>query len=132
LIVVDTNVVAYYILQTAETAEAIKVRQRDIFWSAPGLWRSEFRNMLLRYVRNGDLDLQLAKAAVAKAKNVVRARSVSSDRVLELAAASGCTAYDCEFVSVAERLRVPLVASDKQVLSAFPSIAMSMADFLNS
>ena len=131
MIVVDTNVITYYILQMKETADAIKVRKKDSFWSAPGLWRSEFRNMLLRYVRNGDLDLHLAKSAVAKAQSIIRAKSVSSDHVLDLAAASGCTAYDCEFVSVAERLQVPLVTSDKKVLLAFPSIAISMVDFLN-
>jgi predicted nucleic acid-binding protein len=113
-----------------ETGDAINVRKKDSHWSAPGLWRSEFRNMLLRYVRSGDMHVQLAQAAVAKAKRVVRVRSVSSDRVLDLAAASGCTAYDCEFVSVAERLQVPLVTNDRQVLSAFPMLAVSIQDFV--
>jgi predicted nucleic acid-binding protein len=131
LIVVDTNIIAYYLLPTNDTANAIEVRKRDNNWTAPGLWRSEFRNMLLRYVRNGDLDPQDAKAAVAKAISIVRARSISSDRVIDLATASGCTAYDCEFVSLAERLRIPLVTSDKQLLASFPSIALSMMNFLS-
>jgi predicted nucleic acid-binding protein len=55
---------------------------------------------------------------------------VESARVLKLAHASSCTAYDCEFVCVAEKLDVPLVTSDKKLLAAFPSIAVSMADFV--
>lgn len=50
-------------------------------------------------------------------------------RVIELAAESGCTAYDCEFVSLAERLNVPLVTSDKKMFAAFPEIAISMEAF---
>jgi predicted nucleic acid-binding protein len=130
LIVVDTNIIAYYLLQSNETTAAVEVRKKDNHWTAPGLWRSEFRNMLLRYIRSGDMDPADAKAAVTKAKGIVRVRSVSSDRVMDLAVSSGCTAYDCEFVSLAERLRIPLVTSDKQVLMSFPAIAVSMFDFL--
>ena len=34
------------------------------------------------------------------------------------------------FVSLAERLNLPLVTSDKKLLSAFPHIAVSMNDFI--
>ena len=55
---------------------------------------------------------------------------IDPKRVLELAESSGCTAYDCEYVSLAERLNVPLVTSDKKLLSAFPDIAVSMETFV--
>lgn len=131
MIIVDTNIIAYYILRTIETEKTIELRLKDNDWSAPALWRSEFRNMLLPYIRSGVLDLHLANEAVGKAKSIVRTRSVSSDRVIELAVASGCTAYDCEFVSLAERLSAPLVTNDRQVLRAFPGLAFSMHDFID-
>lgn len=64
------------------------------------------------------------------AESKVESRHIDDTRVIELAAKSDCTAYDCEFVSLAERLEVPLVTSDKKLLAAFPSIAVSMKMFV--
>jgi len=50
-----------------------------------------------------------------------REYTVRSTDVLRVAEASGCSAYDCEFVSVAMALGVRLVTADRQVLRAFPS-----------
>ncbi|MFE8033885.1 hypothetical protein [Thiohalocapsa marina] len=50
-----------------------------------------------------------------------------STHVLPLAAASGCSAYDCEFVAIAEGLQVPLFTADKRVLKAFPAIARPLS-----
>lgn len=66
---------------------------------------------------------------INKAEELVESCAVDSARVIDLAADSGCTAYDCEFVSLAERLNVPLVTSDKKLLAAFPGIAISMDAF---
>lgn len=49
---------------------------------------------------------------------------VESAHVLRLAHTSGCTAYDCEYVAVAEALGVQLLTADRQVLAAFPGIAV--------
>jgi predicted nucleic acid-binding protein len=40
------------------------------------------------------------------------------------------SAYDYEFVAVAEDLAVRLVTADRQVLQAFPSIAVSPDKFI--
>jgi predicted nucleic acid-binding protein len=53
-------------------------------------------------------------------------------RVLELAAESGCSAYDCVFVALAEELGVRLVTVDQQILRQFPAIASSPESFLAS
>ncbi len=59
-----------------------------------------------------------------------RERDVSSAHVLRLAAESGCSAYDCEFVALAQDLHVPLVTVDKQVLSQFPDVAIALEKFV--
>jgi hypothetical protein len=46
------------------------------------------------------------------------------------AASSKCSAYDCEFVALAQDLSVPLVTSDQKILTAFPETAVSPDDFL--
>ena len=58
--------------------------------------------------------------------------SVVSHRVLQLATDSGCTAYDCEFVALAQDLRVPLVTTDGKILRAFPTVAVSLEAFARS
>lgn len=49
--------------------------------------------------------------------------------MLRLAQQSGCSAYDCEFVSLAQDLHVQLVTMDKGILAAFPEIAVSLPAF---
>lgn len=54
---------------------------------------------------------------------------VPSALVMQKVAASCCSAYDCEYVALAENLGVSLVTSDKQILREFPGIAVSMKAF---
>jgi predicted nucleic acid-binding protein len=45
-----------------------------------------------------------------------------SDEVIELAAQSGCIAYDSEYIELAKRHGVKLVTADKKLMAAFLSI----------
>ncbi|KAA6186226.1 type II toxin-antitoxin system VapC family toxin [Thiohalocapsa marina] len=128
MIVVDTKILAYLLLPTPRTDEAESLYRRDPHWCAPQLWRSEFRNVLLTCLRKELLDLNAALRIQDRAEQLLAGRefSVRSTRVLPLAATSGCSAYDCEFVAVAEALQVPLFTADKRVLKAFPRIARAL------
>lgn len=134
MIVVDTNVVAYFWLPGEHTAMAERLRTADPEWTAPLLWRSELRSVLVGWMRRGHLDMPTAAeiAAAAEAQMAGREFAVSSARVLERAAASGCSAYDCEFVVLAEELDVALVTTDRQVLSAFPDLAKTPERYLSA
>jgi len=134
VIVVDTNIIAYLYLQGEHTAQAEKVLQKDSEWMAPLLWRAEFRNVLAFYFRQGLLSLDDVRAIMQEAELLLKGREygVSSMRVLDLVAASRCSAYDCEFVVLAQDLDVPLVTADKKVLAAFPETAVSMYAFISS
>jgi len=55
--------------------------------------------------------------------------SVPTERIIKLVLASDCSAYDCEYVALAQDLGVSLVTADKQILRAFPKIAVSMEKF---
>ena len=129
MIVVDTNVIAYLFLPGEHTARAEALLKKDREWAAPLLWRSELRNILATYVRKEALDLATAQGIADLAEGLMRGReyAVRSDAVLAAAAASGCTAYDCEFAVLAEELRTPLVTTDKQLLKAFPRVAKPLA-----
>jgi hypothetical protein len=49
-----------------------------------------------------------------------------SNDVLRLVSQSNCSAYDCEFVSLAKRLGVELVTMDTKLRKAFPDVAVSI------
>jgi len=129
LIVVDTNVLCYLALPGESSELAHRLYARDPQWCAPLLWIAELRNVLAGQVRRKSVTLETAVVIALRLETVMRGREfkVRSDDVLSLASRSGCTAYDCEFVALAKELRVALVTSDKQVLTAFPDVARSLA-----
>lgn len=131
MIVADTNLVAYFYIEGDRTSAARQVYARDPEWAAPRLWRSEMRKILVRYLRLGHLALPGAVAVMMEAGRLLErgAHEVRSEDVLRLAAGSGRSAYDCEFVALARALRVPLVTGDRSILAAFPDTALSLEAF---
>jgi predicted nucleic acid-binding protein len=126
VIVVDTNVIASLLLPTSQqTRAAMDLLARDRDWAAPALWRSEFCNILATGVRNNWMTEQQATEALTNAEALMQGGdySVPTATVLQTAMASGCTAYDCEFVVLARELGVELVTVDRALLKAFPQIA---------
>lgn len=129
MIVVDTYVIAYLWLPGVRTAAAERLLKTDPDWNAPLLWRSEFRNVLAGYLRRRDVKLETALQIAEGAEELMRGRefSVPSAQVLARAEESGRSAYDCEFVVLAEELGVSLVTSDEKLVKSFPSVARSLA-----
>ena len=132
MIVVDTSIIGYLYLTGERSHQAEVALLKDPRWTAPLLWRSEFRNVL--YMRRRHLALQDVQLIMDEAAELMRSREyeVVSFRVLRLAAASSCSAYDCEFVALALDLDLPLVTVDRQVLSQFPSVAVTLDAFVTS
>jgi predicted nucleic acid-binding protein len=132
VIVADTNLLVYLYVRGLRTAQAEAVLVRDSAWAAPVLWRSEFRNTLAGLVRAREIELDDAVRISHEAERRMGGAefSVASQQVLELAIRSRCSAYDCEFIALAQDLRVPFVTADRQVLAAFPSTAVSPTKFV--
>jgi predicted nucleic acid-binding protein len=125
VIVVDVNVIAYLLIDGPRTREAEELLRVDTEWAAPLLWRSEWRNVLAGYLRRGALDRAAVIECIGAAEGLVREREylVDGARVMELVAVSPCSAYDCEYVALADTLAVPLLTYDRGVLDAFPDHA---------
>ena len=134
MIAVDTNVIAYLWIPGTHTANAEVLLKKDSEWIAPLLWRSEFRNVVAGYIRRNLMTRETAIQVVEEAESQMQGKeySVSSMQVLNLVEKSLCSAYDCEFVALAEDLGVPLVTTDKKILSAFPLTAVSLKKFSHS
>ncbi|NGP88479.1 type II toxin-antitoxin system VapC family toxin [Fodinibius halophilus] len=131
MIVVDTNVIASMWVPNDMDEWVYKMLKKDDNWIAPLLWRSEFRNVLSIYLRKEILDLSVVLQATEEAEQLMNANEfeVNSTQVMSLVSDSPCSAYNCEFVALADDLDVQLVTFDKKIVSEFPNIAISPQEF---
>lgn len=133
MIVVDNDVISYFWLQLASgRSEAARhARRKDADWIAPSLWRSEFRNVLRRYMQSGLMTYSEALWFAEKAERDMRGSEydVQTSDVLKLVERTGHAAYDCEYVALAQSLGVSLVTGDQPIVEAFPETAILLEDF---
>ena len=128
MIVVDSNVLAYLYLPGEHTARAEALLEREPEWAAPLLWRSEFRNLLAGYMRRGTLTFAQAAATQREAEGLLAGPEfeIGSLSVLELVRDSDCSAYDCEFIALAIKLKTKVVTMDSKLLRSFPKHAVAL------
>jgi predicted nucleic acid-binding protein len=126
VIVADTNLIAYLLIEGERTEAARAVWAKDSRWMLPTLWRSEFLNVLTTSVRAGILKLAEAQEIwqVALATFSRSEIDPSGEDVLEAAAERNLSAYDAQFVVTATELDVPLVTYDRRLLDACPDLAI--------
>jgi predicted nucleic acid-binding protein len=133
MIVVDTNVIAYLYLPTECTEQAEQLLEQEPVWTAPLLWRSEFRNVLALYLRRQLIGFEKALQLQMEAETLMSENEYEIDSfdVMKLVRESRCSAYDCEFVALATNLRTTLVTMDQSILREFPNTAVSLTSFLS-
>ena len=131
MIVVDTNVIAYYWIAGTYTDQAMRLLDHDPEWTAPYLWRFEFRNVLATQMRHRWLALESAIRLARNAEEQMRGHEylVDAAKVLDLVMQSKCSAYHCEFSALATELGVPLVTTDRQLLRDFPRLARPLSGY---
>jgi predicted nucleic acid-binding protein len=134
VIVADTNVVSYLVIEGARTASAERVRAVDRTWYVPALFVHEWLNVVTLHVKEKLMERDVALRTYHRGLTMVRvdARMPDPLEVLNLHIRSGCSSYDCQFVSLAEELGARLVTVDKEVLTAFPNIAVRPEDFVGA
>jgi predicted nucleic acid-binding protein len=126
-VIVDTNVIAYYLLATEPFVEEVRAFwHRPLTPAAPTLWEAEVSNVLWMAARTGLID----KPTVLRRLNMAARlgiRSVPTRRLwrgaLARALNSNVAGYDTLFVELAAREGKPLVTFDATLLAAFPNIA---------
>jgi predicted nucleic acid-binding protein len=132
VIVADSNLIVYCWIRGARTEIAQRVRAADPDWQVPLLWRSEVRNSLAGFMRDGSISHARARALIRHIEGELAGAEhlPGSDAVLNVVERSRLSAYDAEFVALADGLGVPLVTEDKAIVRAFPALAMTMEAFL--
>ncbi len=128
MIVVDTNIIAYLYISGEKSLQVEELLCLDTQWKAPLLWRSEFRSVLSQYLRKGILSLDEILLITQQAEKLLddNEYKISSAHILQLVNSSRCSAYDCEFVALAQYLDIPLITADKKILEEFPKTAKSL------
>lgn len=125
MIVVDTNIISYLYISGERSGQVERLLSVDAHWSAPVLWRSEFRSVLGRYLSSNYLSFDEVLHIIQQAGQLLSENEyeVPSAHIMQLVNSSKCSAYDCEFVALAQHLDVPLITADKTILREFPGIA---------
>lgn len=133
MIIADANLIGNLFIKSEHSSLAIQVFEKDPDWYAPILWQSEVRSMVTGYLRHKPLTLDRAHQIMDEAHGLMvdHERFISSNLVLELVSMSHCTSYDCEYVALAREMNLTLITFDKQVVGAFPQIAVFPKDFIN-
>jgi predicted nucleic acid-binding protein len=126
-VVVDTNVVAYFLLGTEEfLAEASRFWRRVKEPIAPAVWEAELANVVWMAVRAKVLPSEEAPKRLTLAAGL-GIESISSRSLwhgaLARALSSGLAVYDTLFVELAFREHLLLSTFDAKVLKSFPDIA---------
>lgn len=131
MIVADTNLVSYLLIEGEKTETARAVWGKDSRWMLPALWRSEFLNVLATSVRARVLTIAQAHETWRIAITIFGRNEIepSGDSVLDAAAERNLSAYDAQFVVVATDLDVPLVTSDRRLLRACADLAIAPEQF---
>ena len=132
MIVVDTNIITYLYISGEKSLQAEQLLSFDPLWNAPILWRSEFRSVLSQYLRKGILSLEDILVIIQQAETLLdnNEYKISSAHIMQLINSSSCSAYDCEFVALAQYLDIPLITADKKILREFPKVAKSLDIYL--
>ena len=129
MIVVDTNVMVYLLTGSGHRGnDAARLLVKDPEWAAPPILLSEFRNVVIGFLRSGRIHGTDAVEICEDAHEILRHRIATTPlaQVLDTAVECELSAYDAEFVVLARRLGVPLVTADEGILAGAPDVAIAL------
>ena len=131
MIVPDTNVVAYLFIQGARTPLARQVWSVDPDWRLPDLWRHEYLNSLATHARHGAMEFEAARRLWLEATDFLSgcAHAVAMAVALQVALRYKISAYDAQFIALAQTLGVLCITEDLPLRRKFPRLTRSMQEF---
>src|SRR5438874_114823 len=100
MIVIDSNVLAYLLIDGGKTAEARSLLERDPDWHSDAFVLVELTNILATAVRTRRLAIPRAVAALAQAQAVIEPglHGVAHAEASALANRFGVSAYDARYL----------------------------------
>lgn len=133
MVVVDTNILAYVLLEGDYSRQAQALLALDPDWRSEAFILVEFSNLLATYVRSGALARRAAERLLAEAQSRMRGLlDVPHAKALAVAADLAISAYDARFIAAAQALRAKLVTEDARLRAAAPAFTRTLADALGA
>lgn len=132
MIVADANLIIYLYVAGPLAAMGKAAWAKDPDWRTAPLWRCELTSAVLKMIRAGVLDEQDAHEAMNNASSEITPREVhaSQQRVLRLALQYGISAYDAQYVALAEMLGVPCVTAGAALARKASAFCVPLTDFI--
>ena len=126
MIVVDTNILVYFLLRGEHSEAVDSLFETDSDWIAPKLWLDEFLNVLATTERNSKITSAEADSVLADVTELMSDSSydVPAYRTLATARRTGCTAYDSQYLALAEDLGLQLYTFDKRLIDRSEGLAI--------
>ncbi len=131
MIVVDVNIVAYFLIEGEKTTSARGLLRRDPDWRLPALWRHEYLNVLATFARGGGARIAEAQSLWRQGVELLgpREQSVDMEAALVLATDNRISTYDAQYIALARQLRTVCVTEDQRLLGTFPTLTSTMQAF---
>lgn len=129
MVLVDTNILAYLLIDGDRTAAAQALYARDSDWRSESFIMVEFSNILATYVRTRAMTHAQGLDLLAEAQALMPALlNLQHSQGLDAAAEFAISAYDARFIAVAKQMRAKLVTEDAKLRAAVPAWTVSLAD----
>jgi predicted nucleic acid-binding protein len=132
VLLVDTNIVAYLLIDGDYTEVAQDLRRRDPDWRSEAFLLVEFTNVLASSIATKRMSDPLAEDILFEAITLLDGKLVQIPHpsIVSIAVRYGVTAYDARFLALAHRLGSRLVTEDAKLRSAVPALTQSLAEAL--
>jgi len=132
MIVIDTNILIYALIECDNSIMIPQLRKKDADWRTTGLCLHETLNVLVTYQRRGLLRLEQCRELLKSATRFITVAQceVDMEASLVFAAKYGITGYDAQYAALAQTLAVPLITEDRKLRQAVPGLAISMQEFI--
>ena len=132
MLLVDTNVVAYLLIEGDHTEAAQNLHRSDPDWRSEAFLLVEFTNVLAAYLATKRMTLPLAQEFLAKAIDLLDGKlaRIPHARVLAVSERYRVSAYDARFLALADQLGSRLVTEDAKLRAAAPALTQSLVEAL--
>jgi len=126
VIVVDTNVISYLLIRGERSEAMDRLLENDSEWVAPRLWLGEFLNVLATYERIGKFDSVQTNELLGDALALMQDASyeIRPERILAVARRTSCSAYDSQYIALAEDLGLKFYTCDQKILKNCAGLAI--------
>lgn len=132
MVIVDTNILAYVLLDGDRTRDAQALLLADEDWHTDAFALVEFSNLLATSVRVRGLPQGTASDLLSAAENLIGRgmHTVSHSAALAVANRHSVSAYDARFLALADDLAGRLTTEDARLRNAAPDLTQSLATAL--